>query len=180
MRITSDNKKAISFNKIWPHVNGVVRERRLELLYLSVPDPKSGASANSATLANLKRENLIPERFLARPVRLERTTYGLEGRCSIQLSYGRREKWSGRQDSNLRPPVPKTGALPGCATPRRKKICISHLLNSNQAFDCRNPIFTRYDFNASAAMPLWLIPFLTSRDSSASVFPYSGTMKRGS
>ena len=25
---------------------------------------------------------------------------------------------SGRQDSNLRPPVPKTGALPGCATPR--------------------------------------------------------------
>lgn len=29
----------------------MVRERRLELLYLSVPDPKSGASASSATLA---------------------------------------------------------------------------------------------------------------------------------
>ena len=28
------------------------------------------------------------------------------------------EKWSGRRDSNSRPPVPKTGALPGCATPR--------------------------------------------------------------
>src|SRR4051794_8450936 len=27
--------------------------------------------------------------------------------------------WSGRRDSNPRPPVPKTGALPGCATPRR-------------------------------------------------------------
>ena len=27
-------------------------------------------------------------------------------------------KWSGREDSNFRPPVPKTGALPGCATPR--------------------------------------------------------------
>ena len=26
--------------------------------------------------------------------------------------------WSGRQDSNLRPPGPKPGALPGCATPR--------------------------------------------------------------
>ena len=26
--------------------------------------------------------------------------------------------WSGRQDSNLRPTVPKTVALPGCATPR--------------------------------------------------------------
>src|SRR5690606_7722531 len=28
------------------------------------------------------------------------------------------EKWSGRQDSNLRHPAPKAGALPGCATPR--------------------------------------------------------------
>src|SRR5690606_15581795 len=27
-------------------------------------------------------------------------------------------RWSGRQDSNLRPPAPKAGALPGCATPR--------------------------------------------------------------
>ncbi len=27
-------------------------------------------------------------------------------------------KWSGRQDSNLRPPGPKPGALPACATPR--------------------------------------------------------------
>jgi hypothetical protein len=28
--------------------------------------------------------------------------------------------WSGRQDSNLRPPGPKPGALPACATPRRR------------------------------------------------------------
>ena len=27
-------------------------------------------------------------------------------------------KWSGRRDSNSRPTVPKTVALPGCATPR--------------------------------------------------------------
>ena len=26
--------------------------------------------------------------------------------------------WSGRQDSNLRPPAPKAGAIPGYATPR--------------------------------------------------------------
>ena len=26
--------------------------------------------------------------------------------------------WSGREDSNLRPPAPKAGALPSCATPR--------------------------------------------------------------
>jgi hypothetical protein len=28
-------------------------------------------------------------------------------------------KWSGREDLNLRPPAPKAGALPGCATPRQ-------------------------------------------------------------
>ena len=32
--------------------------------------------------------------------------------------------WSGRQDSNLRPTVPKTVALPGCATPRRNCLYI--------------------------------------------------------
>jgi hypothetical protein len=29
-----------------------------------------------------------------------------------------RKEWSGRLDSNQRPPAPKAGALPGCATPR--------------------------------------------------------------
>jgi hypothetical protein len=31
---------------------------------------------------------------------------------------------SGYQDSNLGPPVPKTGALPGCATSRKKKATL--------------------------------------------------------
>jgi hypothetical protein len=30
----------------------------------------------------------------------------------------RLEEWSGREDSNLRPPGPEPGALPDCATPR--------------------------------------------------------------
>jgi hypothetical protein len=30
-----------------------------------------------------------------------------------------RKKWSGRGDLNSRPPAPKAGALPGCATPRQ-------------------------------------------------------------
>jgi putative transposase len=30
--------------------------------------------------------------------------------------------WSGRLDSNQRPPAPKAGALPGCATPRPRMI----------------------------------------------------------
>src|ERR1700732_3370754 len=31
----------------------------------------------------------------------------------------RRKDWSGRPDLNRRPPAPKAGALPGCATPRQ-------------------------------------------------------------
>ena len=31
------------------------------------------------------------------------------------------EKWSGRPDSNRRPPVPRTGALPCCATARQRQ-----------------------------------------------------------
>ena len=30
--------------------------------------------------------------------------------------------WSGRSDSNARPPEPHSGALPGCATPRRSEV----------------------------------------------------------
>src|SRR2546423_14748270 len=30
-------------------------------------------------------------------------------------------EWSGREDSNLRPLGPKPSALPGCATPRRRR-----------------------------------------------------------
>ena len=35
---------------------------------------------------------------------------------------------SGRQDSNMRPPGPKPGALPGCATPREKQKLLSFLI----------------------------------------------------
>src|SRR5437764_1231474 len=55
---------------------------------------------------------------LVSPAGLEPATHSLEGCCSVQLSYGE-GGWSGREDSNLRPPAPKAGALPDCATPRR-------------------------------------------------------------
>ena len=42
----------------------------------------------------------------------EPSTACLEGRCSIQLSYASiLHKKSGWQDSNLRPPAPKAGAI---------------------------------------------------------------------
>jgi hypothetical protein len=53
--------------------------------------------------------------LVARQKGLEPLTRGLEGRCSFRLSYWRE---SGRADLNGRPPAPKAGALPGCATPR--------------------------------------------------------------
>ena len=56
----------------------MVRERGLEPPRLAAPDPKSGASASSATPARV-----------VRPPGLEPGTYGLEGRCSIRLSYER-------------------------------------------------------------------------------------------
>ena len=36
----------------------------------------------------------------------------------LQLNSNKTFFWSGWQDSNLRPPAPKAGAIPGYATPR--------------------------------------------------------------
>jgi hypothetical protein len=51
--------------------------------------------------------------FHNRSTTLGRPSGGVERRVE------RGEKWSGRADLNGRPPAPKAGALPGCATPRR-------------------------------------------------------------
>ena len=49
------NKKTVENQRFWAYViNGfqsVVRTERLELSHLSAPEPKSGASTNSATFA---------------------------------------------------------------------------------------------------------------------------------
>src|ERR1700686_1468092 len=42
--------------------------------------------------------------------------------------------WSGREDSNLRPPAPKAGALPGCATPRQSPRAVPKMPGQRKAF----------------------------------------------
>src|SRR6185369_1313027 len=44
-----------------------------------------------------------------------------------------REVWSGRGDLNARPPAPKAGALPGCATPRQVRDTALAGPNENRA-----------------------------------------------
>jgi hypothetical protein len=62
----------------------------------------------------------VPRPFVARQKGFEPLTRGLEGRCSSPSELLAR--WSGRLDSNQRPPAPKAGALPGCATPRLRNV----------------------------------------------------------
>ena len=61
------------------------------------------------------RAGVSKKASVARQKGFEPLTHGLEGRCSFHLSYWR---VSGRADLNGRPPAPKAGALPSCATPR--------------------------------------------------------------
>src|SRR2546427_10501749 len=62
---------------------------------------------------------------LACPAGLEPTTPSLEGWCSIRLSYvqppGTPNPWSVWRGLNTRHLAPKASALPGCATPRKKR-----------------------------------------------------------
>ncbi|GEM_PF-3654921 len=82
-------------------------------------------SCRSICMKVIKTKNLTIKivRFFVSAKGFEPLTVCLEGRCSIQLSYAplkvdsrlvnKHIKKSGRQDSNLRPPGPKPGAMTG-------------------------------------------------------------------
>ena len=80
----------------------MVRERGLEPPRLAAPDPKSGASANSATPA----KSGTPGRIRTCDLRLRRPLlYPAELRAHIDFG------WYAREESNLQPTDPKSVAL---------------------------------------------------------------------
>ena len=66
---------------------------------LSVPPPRASPGSGS------------PESYVTNHV--AKASWAIS---TFALNHG--FDWSGRRDSNSRPPAPKAGALPGCATPR--------------------------------------------------------------
>src|SRR5258708_38759850 len=64
----------------------------------------------------------------------------LQTRCN-----GSSERWSGRLDSNQRPPAPKAGALPGCATPRLCDQLFQFVCNSANARQLRAATVAKAD-----------------------------------
>jgi hypothetical protein len=58
------------------------------------------------------------------------------------------EDLKGREDLNLRPPAPKAGALPDCATPRH--FCCPHTTVYNRSQALTDPFKVRYRRYASA------------------------------
>jgi hypothetical protein len=55
----------------------------------------------------------------------ERCQNGVSERCQNAVVIDQSLSWSGQQDLNLRPGVPKTPALPGCAMPRSYRVAAS-------------------------------------------------------
>ena len=56
-------------------------------------------------------------------IQATRTPGAAAGPSRVELNhrnFGNCGCWSGREDSNLRPPEPHSGALPSCATPRKQ------------------------------------------------------------
>ena len=130
-----------------------------------------------------------------RQVGLEPTTYGLEGRCSIQLSYWRRsqpvpniagrapERFARSRGDRIRtcdPLVPNQVRYRAAPLPVRlaAKLCIAAAM-VNPA----SPAQERARSDSAAvrtARPRWLISFFRSGASSPKVHPSEGMKKSGS
>ena len=105
----------------------VSRKRRLaQQVHSAVATPKkaNAPGGNRTPDLRLRRPLLYPTELLAHATRRVRVrdrvrTRHARGIESLRARPRERPRFqSGREDLNLRPPAPKAGALPGCATPR--------------------------------------------------------------
>ena len=123
------------------------------------PSPQSSPSGRGLSSTDQRITLRSTHQILARLRGLEPLTRGLEGRCSVQLSYRRKKRsagllscclfawapgrstWSGRADLNCRPPAPKAGALTRLRYAPRKPTIIGPIRAIGQGTHKREPWF---------------------------------------
>ena len=102
----------------------------LSLLAAAVSVYSFGYLRKMEGLTQSRNSRLLVQRDAAQPHagvrRCERPSFSF-WRGDLRSTYANffgisRKLWSGRGDLNSRPPAPKAGALPGCATPRHLKL----------------------------------------------------------
>ena len=117
----------------------------------------------------LRRPLLYPPELLAPNQQRVRKHRNIKGRVPPSLAVQ-----SGRLDLNQRPPAPKAGALPGCATPRQMNFAILHAKDMKSEVLAESITVGSSSARFLSALPRWLTAALVARSISPKVLPKGG------
>ena len=106
----------------WLDIHYGAAERTRTSTGLLLPAPQAGASTIPPRPHTAYSWH-ITMKLMERVKRIELSQSAWKAEV-LPLNYTRLFEWSGRQDSNLRPPGPKPGALPSWATSRFFKMAV--------------------------------------------------------